>query len=106
MALDAIKDFELKGDFTRCAEDKESKERAEAHAEFQDMFDVIHMMRGVKGVRKDDENGLMAMLMELMGAGGPPRGQIDDDKGYDDDEDEDEEEDDVPEEARYTGGVD
>lgn len=97
-ALDAVKDFELKGDFTRCAEDTESKERAEAHAESQDMFDVIHVMRGVRGVREDDENGLMAMLMELMGAGGPPRGQAGDDESYEYDEEDDEDSDDAPEE--------
>ena len=42
-------------------------------------------------MREDDENGLMAMLMELMGAGGPVRGQVDDE------EDEDEEDDEVDE---------
>lgn len=93
-ALDANKDFELKGDFTRCAEDTESKERAEAHAESQDMFDVLHTMRGVKDVREDDENGLMAMLMQLMGAGGPPRVESeedeDDDEASDDDASEEE----------------
>jgi hypothetical protein len=88
-ALDAIKDFKLRGDFTRCAEDTESKERARAHAESQDMFDVLHMMRGVKGVREDDENGLMAMLMQLMGAGDPSRRQADEDEEDDDEDDED-----------------
>ena len=69
-------------------------ERAEAHAESQDMFDVIHMMRGAKGVREDDENGLMGMLMQLMGAGGLPRGQADDDEEDDEEDDEDNDEDD------------
>jgi hypothetical protein len=94
-ALDAIKDFELKGVFTRCAEDTESKERAEAHAESQDMFDVLHTMRGVKDVREDDENGLMAMLMQLMGAGRPPQ------DGSGEDEDDDEASDDDASEEEY-----
>ena len=62
--------------------------RAKAHAESRDMFDFMETTRGIKGVREDDENGLVDMLMELMGAGGPVRGQFDDDK--DDDEDDSE----------------
>ena len=77
-ALDAIQEFELRGDFTRCAEDMESMERAEAHAESQDVFSVLNAMREAKGVREDDEDGLMAMLIELMGAGIPPRDDADD----------------------------
>jgi len=79
-ALDAIQEHELHGDSTRCAEDSESRERAEAHSDTRDMFEFMETMRGIKGVREDDENGLMAMLMELMGAAGPPLGQEDDDK--------------------------
>jgi len=39
--LKAIRDHELRGDFARCAEDRESRERAEAHAESQAMFDIM-----------------------------------------------------------------
>ncbi|GAB7334633.1 hypothetical protein MBLNU13_g06595t1 [Cladosporium sp. NU13] len=84
-ALKAIQEHELHGDFTRCAEDSVERERAEAHAGSRGMFDFMETMRGIKGVRYDDDHGLMAMLMELMGAGGPPRGVADDDE--DDDED-------------------
>lgn len=91
--LRAIQEHELHGDFTRCAEDTEEMGRAKAHAESRNMFDFMETMRGIKGVREDDENGLMAMLMELMGAGGPVRGQVDDD------EDDDEDDSDVPEEG-------
>jgi len=88
-ALEAIQEYELHGDFTRCAEDTEEKRRAEAHAESRDMFDFMETTRGIKGVQENDENGLMAMLMELMGAGGPPRGQVDDDEDDDDEDDDD-----------------
>ena len=77
-ALDAIQEFELRSDFTRCAEDTESMERAEAHSESQDVFSVLNAMREAKGVREDDEYGLMAMLIELMGAGIPPCDDADD----------------------------
>jgi hypothetical protein len=83
-ALDAIQEHELRCDFTRCAEDTESKERAETHADSRDMFEFMETMRGIKGVREDDENGLMALLVELMGAGGP--GEEDEDEEDDGDD--------------------
>jgi hypothetical protein len=85
-ALDAIEKFELHGDFTRCAEDKEAREKAERHAQSREMFDVMNTMRGIQGVAEDDENGLMAMLMELMGAGGPPHGEVENNEMYDDED--------------------
>lgn len=45
------------------------------------IFDVVHTTRGIKGMREDDENGLMSMLMELTGAGGLPRGRAGDNDG-------------------------
>jgi hypothetical protein len=85
MALEAIQDHELHGDFTRCAEDNEAEERAKAHVESQDMFDFMETMRGINGVREDDENGLMTMLMKLIGVNGPPG----DENAEDEDDDED-----------------
>lgn len=82
-ALDAIEEHELHGDLTRCAEDTASKERAEAHTDSRDMFEFMETMRGMKGVREDDENGLMAFFMKLMGAGGPLSGQGDEDEDDD-----------------------
>lgn len=43
---------------------------AESHAESQDMFEMMWTIRGIKGVREDDEDALMAMYMEI--ANGPP----------------------------------
>lgn len=90
-ALKAIQEHELHGEFTRCAEDSAERESAEAHAESPGMFDFMETMRGIKGVLEDDENGLMAMLMEFMGGGGPPRSLADDDEDDDEDDVSDEE---------------
>jgi hypothetical protein len=49
-ALDAIEKFELHGDFTRGAEDKEAREKAERHVQAREMFDVMKTMRGIQGV--------------------------------------------------------
>lgn len=57
----------------------ESRQQAESHAESQGLMEIMNSIREMKGLREDDENGLMAMLREFMRAGGPPRGEEMDD---------------------------
>lgn len=64
-ALDAIEEFEIHSDFTRCAEDTQSRLEAESHAESQHMFQMMATIRQIKGIREDDEDALMAMFMEI-----------------------------------------
>jgi hypothetical protein len=93
-ALDAIEDFELHGDFIRCAEDSESKLVAASHAAANDMMEVVGAVRGSNGFGESNEDALIAMLMRM--AHGPPRDDEFDDcrmpgqRGGDDDDDEQE----------------
>jgi hypothetical protein len=69
-ALDAIEEFEMHGDFTRCAEDAESRQKAEEHAAKQQMMGIIETMRGLHGPGEMDEDALMGMSTRILS--GPP----------------------------------
>jgi hypothetical protein len=90
-ALTAIEEFELHGDFTRYAEDAESKAFAESHAEIQDVMAMMRVIRESRGIREDDEEGVTALFMQMLR--GPPGGaeDDDDDASYMEEEDEEEE---------------
>ena len=64
-ALDAIEEFEMHSNFTRCAEDTQSRHEAESHPESQHMFEMMATIRQIKGIREDDEEALMAIFMEI-----------------------------------------
>jgi hypothetical protein len=107
-ALTAIEEFELHGDFVRCAEDAESRAFAESHASKQNMMDMMNFIRESRGIREDDEEGVTALFMQMLS--GPPGGaqfpHDDEEEDYeeyeDEDEGEDEEEDeDEDEEGRF-----
>lgn len=65
-ALKAIQDREVHGNYTRCAEDTESRKRAKAREKCQDVLDDVEMIRSNTSVREDDEVGIMAILMEVI----------------------------------------
>jgi hypothetical protein len=87
-ALAAIEEFEMHGDFMRCAEDTESRQNAESHAGLQATMSMLDFFRKNMGVREDDEEGMNAVLMHMLG--GPPR---DDDESDHDESDHDESDD-------------
>ena len=89
-ALTAIEEFELHGDFARCAEDAESRALAESHASKQSMMAMMNFIRESRGIREDDEEGVTALFMQMLG--GPPGGAREgyDDASYMEDENEDE----------------
>lgn len=97
-ALDAIEDFDLHGDFTRCAEDTEARRVAESHTESQNMLEMLGLIRQFQGPRGNDEDALLAMLGGV--ANRPPDDydmEFDDESeewseedGYDHDEEEEE----------------
>jgi hypothetical protein len=91
-ALDAIEEFEMHGDFTRCAEDAESRQRAEAHAEKQQMMEMIGTLQGLNGPGEMDEDALLNMFMRM--SGGPPGNDESDSsdmsEGWSEDDDDDE----------------
>jgi hypothetical protein len=65
-ALDAIEDFELHGDFSRCAEDAESKAFTESYAETQDIMAMMRVIRESRGIREDDEEGVTELFMQMI----------------------------------------
>jgi hypothetical protein len=66
-AFDATEQWEMHGDFSRCAEHTEEKEFAEAFAERQRTFEMMDMIRKMKGNREDDGDALLTIFMELSG---------------------------------------
>jgi hypothetical protein len=89
-ALTAIEEFELHGDFTRFAEDAESRAFAESHASNQRIMAMVGVIRESRGIREDDEKGVTALFTQMLS--GLPRGGEDDDDDASYIEEEDEEE--------------
>jgi hypothetical protein len=110
-ALTAIEEFELHGDFARCAEDAESRAFAESHASKQELMAMMNVIRESKGIREDDEEGVTSLFMQMLG--GPPGGARDgyddasymeEDEDYEEDEDEEDEDEDGVEWEEYEDG--
>ena len=72
------------GNFACYAEDTESRKRAEAREKCQDVLDHVEKTRGWKYVREDDEDGIMAILMEAISPGDATCEDAPDDDYYDD----------------------
>ena len=64
-ALAAIEEFELHGDYIRCAEDTEARKFLKDHAGTQRLLARLNLLREVRGVREDDEEGVQALLTEM-----------------------------------------
>lgn len=102
-AFKAIQDREVRGNFARCAEHTESREKAETQEKCHDVLGDVEKIREWTGVREDDEDGIMAILMEVLSPGDATCEDAQDAQSYDDFYDEDygeDDDDDVSEEER------